>query len=288
MRWWLPVAPTWTRRGGAEQVNAPGAEPPAGEDGSPAAEVGRAMRAAREARRLSLRDLAKKLGFNSHTRFSGYELGRQLPPDEIVEGYEKVLDLEPNSLMRLVERARIAEHGDSFPKRRKPLGTQMDAVNRPRRRVLIAALVVALIAAVVAVVVILVAEKNRVRADDGSDAISTGCDADAVTLDHVDVYFPAQYKVGTLELRASPYCGTSWGKFTQAKDLPTTPPLNIKITASRPADGAMRPFALDYVGENIYGDQLISRFQCVFVEIIVTRDHRTSSAPISTSCQVNR
>ena len=45
---------------------------------------------------------------------------------------------------------------------------------------------------------------------DGSDPKVTGCATGAITSDSVDVYDPPEHLVGTLELRSSARCGTSW------------------------------------------------------------------------------
>ncbi|MEV0648955.1 AAA family ATPase [Phytomonospora sp. NPDC050363] len=53
--------------------------------------LGKAMRAARERRGVSLRSLAARLGYG-HSAFTDYELGRRLPPQDILDGYETLLD----------------------------------------------------------------------------------------------------------------------------------------------------------------------------------------------------
>jgi transcriptional regulator with XRE-family HTH domain len=86
--------------------------------------VGAALRAARARGELSLREMAEKLGYNSHTTLSGYERGAQMPTDQVVEGYERILGLEPGTLMAVLEQARIERHGDAWAKRRVHIPTQ--------------------------------------------------------------------------------------------------------------------------------------------------------------------
>ncbi|GIG65672.1 hypothetical protein Pen01_19670 [Phytomonospora endophytica] len=49
------------------------------------------MRAARERRGVSLRSMAARLGYG-HSAFTDYELGRRLPPQDILDGYESILE----------------------------------------------------------------------------------------------------------------------------------------------------------------------------------------------------
>lgn len=51
------------------------------------------MRAARERRGVSLRSMAARLGYG-HSAFTDYELGRRLPPQDILDGYESILEFD--------------------------------------------------------------------------------------------------------------------------------------------------------------------------------------------------
>jgi transcriptional regulator with XRE-family HTH domain len=84
----------------------------------PEQRVGVAMRGAREAAGISLRKLAKRLGYHSHTTLSSYERGAVMPTDEVVAGYEQVLGLSSGTLAEALEAARIERHGDAGAKRR--------------------------------------------------------------------------------------------------------------------------------------------------------------------------
>lgn len=59
----------------------------------PEQRVGAAMRQARELAGISLRQIAKDLGYHSHTTLSSYERGAVMPTDEAVRGYEQLLGL---------------------------------------------------------------------------------------------------------------------------------------------------------------------------------------------------
>jgi transcriptional regulator with XRE-family HTH domain len=84
----------------------------------PEQRIGAAMRLARELQGISLRQMAKRLGYHSHTTLSSYERGAVMPTDEAVQGYERVLGLEPAALVSVLESARIERHGDAWAKRR--------------------------------------------------------------------------------------------------------------------------------------------------------------------------
>ena len=79
-------------------------EPTTGQSAlSPEAQVGAAMKAAREnyrdpkeGKKLSRRELARRL-YMSHSNLTDYENGYRLPPGEIVQAYERELKLPPGS-----------------------------------------------------------------------------------------------------------------------------------------------------------------------------------------------
>jgi len=56
------------------------------------------MRAAREAAGISLREMARQMGYHSHTTLSAYECGAVMPTDEAVTAYEQILSLDPGTL----------------------------------------------------------------------------------------------------------------------------------------------------------------------------------------------
>ncbi|MEO3810735.1 helix-turn-helix domain-containing protein [Sphaerisporangium sp. B11E5] len=271
--------------------------------------IGSAMRRAREAGALSLRSMAKRLGYHSHTTLLTYERGGSMATDEVVKGYEQVLGLEPGTLVSVLEEARLERHGDVFAKRRvhpSPPSSSVTPIDPPapanpsryawsrRRRTLITVTAGLFLVFGVIGIYELLRHRSNVTADspavivpDGSDPKVTGCAVDAETVDAIDVYGPPQYLVGLLELRASPRCGTIWGKFTQSAGLPQSPTLMIHIDVHRPADAASARFQIRYAGQGVYGDQLVSFQDCVYAEMTIEREGQTYP-PTRTRCVRSR
>jgi len=172
---------------------------------------------------------------------------------------------------------------DRRPGRLSWLGQLRTGASSSTSRALGFASVAAVLVLLVVAVLVIGSRNQEMAVADGSDPKSAGCDADAETADEVDVYLPGQYLAGKLELRTSGHCGSSWGKFMPSGGLPSTPALNITITARRPADAGSTEFHIDYAGQNVYGNQLASRYECVYVDIQMIRD--SQKAPVvSTKC----
>jgi transcriptional regulator with XRE-family HTH domain len=68
-------------------------------------ELGAAMRYHRIANGVSLRVMARRLGFSGHSHLADYERGRRLPGREIVTGYEEHLRVPPGQLGDIYDRA---------------------------------------------------------------------------------------------------------------------------------------------------------------------------------------
>lgn len=273
----------------------------------PEERIGAAMRLAREREGISLRQLSKQLGYHSHTTLSAYERGAVMPTDEAVQGYERVLGLEPATLLDVLESARIERHGDAWPKRRVHLPTEFmqpsfskdspDSRSPWRSRVLArwlvagAGVLVVGVAVVVAVTVLpgqhkpAKASATLIGVRDGADPKVTGCALGATTLDSVDVYDPPQHLVGIFQLRSSARCGTSWGRFVPTVALATKPPLELEIDVYRPADGAMARFRVAYDRNYAYGNMLISKHACVYAQLALIRHGRPVMPPIQTACR---
>lgn len=273
----------------------------------PEQRVGAAMREARESAGISLRDIAKRLSYNSHTTLSSHERGAVMPTEEAVKGYEQVLGLEPGTLMDVLESARIERHGDAWAKRRVHLPAEFVRTepDRPessqptrkfrwssRRWAIIpgAVLVLALVALVVDLFVgqpgaSHVATSPVAGVRDGSDPKVTGCATGAVTSDSVDVYDPPEHLAGVLQLRSSARCGTSWGRFVPTSALTTKPALTLEIDVDRPADGAAAKFHITYDGQLAYGNMLISSHECVYAKLTLIRKGQPSLPPVQTACR---
>jgi transcriptional regulator with XRE-family HTH domain len=277
----------------------------------PEQRVGIAMREVRESRGVSLRQMAKRLNYSSHTTLSGYERGSVMPTDQVVEGYERLLGLESGALSAVLESARVERHGDAWHKRRVHLPVEF--VNEaalptpefephgrrfagwPRKRVIfVGAATTVLLAAVGAVGLATLtrdtpeteAVEPQLLVPDGSDPKVTGCADGAVTASSIEIHDPPQYLAGVLELRTSVRCGTSWGRFTPSATLAVTPPLTIVIAVHRPADGTDRPFQLRFDGQAVYGDMLISRHQCVYATLTLRRDGKEAPT-VRTECRLS-
>lgn len=267
----------------------------------PEQRVGAAMRKVRESAGMSLREMARRLGYNSHTTLSSHERGEVMPTDESVAGYERELGLRTGSLLDILEAARIERHGDAWPKRRRhlpvdfgdkdasaDLSTQRSRLPQwARNRWLIGSVGLVAVGVIIWILVAVLQKPTPpVGVRDGSDPKVTGCLKDAIVSDSVDVYSPPEHLVGVYELRSSPLCGTSWGRFVPTSALLVNPPLTVEVDVHRPADNAINRFHAIYPGENqpVYGNMLISRNECVYAVLILTRKGQPSSAPIQTRC----
>lgn len=264
----------------------------------PEQRAGAAMRQARESGDLSLRQMAKLLGYHSHTSLSAYELGAKMPTEKAIAGYEQVLGLRPGALMGVLEDARVERHGDAWSKRRVHIPTEF-AGERPsqpsgqatKRGMLFRgrwAMIAGCAGLFLLVALIVVVLTNRSQADisvrDGSDPEVMGCAADAVTMNQVGVYDPPEHLVGFFQLRSSVRCGASWGRFKPARSLPTKPSLTLEINTYRPADGAVSKFHVSYDGLKAYGNMLVSRHECVYATLTLLRQNKLVTTPVETMC----
>jgi tetratricopeptide (TPR) repeat protein len=78
---------------------------------TPESRLGAALRSARESRGLSLRALARRLR-RSHSNLVEYERGHRLAPLEIVQAYEKELQVTRGTLVGLYERVHFELYGE--------------------------------------------------------------------------------------------------------------------------------------------------------------------------------
>lgn len=101
--------------------------------------LGAEIRHYRMSRGMSLRALAKELNLSGHGTLVDYELGRRIPPRNLVEGCERVFQVADGALRNLREKA-LAERADLAAERllRSPAAPPETAA-APRRRRLIAA-----------------------------------------------------------------------------------------------------------------------------------------------------
>ncbi|MDQ3897367.1 MAG: FG-GAP-like repeat-containing protein [Actinomycetota bacterium] len=110
-------------------------------DGSavrPEARLGVALRRARQERGLSLRALAGRL-HRAHSNLHDYEKGNRLPPVEVVQGYETILEVAPGTLTSLHREVADELENEGFEHGRdehgpRPYGQRrLDADSLPRR-----------------------------------------------------------------------------------------------------------------------------------------------------------
>ncbi|HEU5356425.1 MAG TPA: tetratricopeptide repeat protein [Actinocrinis sp.] len=76
--------------------------------------LGTALRRLRRGRGLAQRDLLQPLHLGSHSAIVDYEAGRRIPPEAVVEAYERFFNLAPGTLTRLREQA-LAERAAPEP-----------------------------------------------------------------------------------------------------------------------------------------------------------------------------
>jgi transcriptional regulator with XRE-family HTH domain len=248
----------------------------------PEQRIGAAMRAAREANGLSLRKMAKRLHYSSHTTLSSYERGAIMPTEQVVQGYEHVLGLEPGMLMKILEDARIQRHGDAWAKRRVHIPAELikdtvTATESSKGRVYLAAGIVTLVgAAVVLIVLTLIFSGRRAPADDrqpftiyandGADPKDSGCalDPNVETLDSAEVDLHGG-PVGLIELRYSPQCGVAWPRFEEFPLARIPRGAIVHVDVVRPdADQFRLPFQQPYVGAPIFGNVMRSTEHCTY------------------------
>lgn len=269
--------------------------------------MGAAMRAAREAHGIGLRQMAKRLGYSAHSNLSDYESGKRLPSERVLGDYERVLELEPGSLTTKLE-SRLDQLAispslvtisapDPSPTAANVNVSPINAARpTPRTRrpswmiVGFVAITSAILGAAVTFLFVTATPPSvpsrppgAALYPDGSDPDAMGCASDAAKPDRVNVYDPPQHLVGTLELVSSPRCGMSWGRFVPTVALTRSPTVRIHIDMHRPSDGATAPFAVDFDGQPDYGNMLASREECVYATVTLVRNGE-STVPFATGC----
>ncbi|MGH8890383.1 MAG: helix-turn-helix domain-containing protein [Acidothermaceae bacterium] len=73
--------------------------------------LGARLRAFRIANGLSQRALVKRIGLSAHSNLTDYELGRRLPPSDVIVACEQVLDVRGGELRRLRDAVLVARAG---------------------------------------------------------------------------------------------------------------------------------------------------------------------------------
>jgi hypothetical protein len=120
---------------------------------------------------------------------------------------------------------------------------------------------------------------------DGSDPNRAGCGTDAVTMAVVGVHFPASQLSGELDLRYSPHCRAAWGRFEPADGWKPGSGTMVTVWTVRPADQATQSYSVEFGGEAIIGNMLMTARGCVLAEVTMVRGS-TQSPVAATACVV--
>jgi transcriptional regulator with XRE-family HTH domain len=116
---------------------------------------------------------------------------------------------------------------------------------------------------------------------DGSDPNRAGCGPGAVTLATANVHFPSSQLSGQVELRYSPRCHAAWGRFEPASGWNPGPGTMVTVWTIRPADQATQSYTVEFGGEAIIGNMLMTARGCVAAEVSMNRGQAAS--PVATT-----
>lgn len=117
--------------------------------------------------------------------------------------------------------------------------------------------------------------------EDGCDPNRAGCSPDAVTMSSTAVHFPADELSGDLELRYSPHCQAAWVRFTPSESWHPGPGVAVTVWTIRPADQASQEYTVEFGGESIIGNILLTRRGCIVAE--VTMERGSARSPVATT-----
>jgi transcriptional regulator with XRE-family HTH domain len=213
----------------------------------PEQEVGAALNRARRAAGFSLREMARRLNYGSHSSLSEYEAGARMPTESVVEAYEIFLQLPPGTLTSILESANIARHGDAWSKRRLYMPIQFaesgkypsTATDAPR---------------------IPDSPFPHQPIVDGSDPDAAGCSTGAVTIHARRIALTdSRTVIGHVELRYCASMRAAWGRFEGYAYLDHLanhdPGIRVEIEIERLRDGArsscMETYCFDYMWSNL-------------------------------------
>jgi len=246
---------------------------------SAAVELGQELRRLRVSKGLSQRALTKRLGLSAHSNIADYENGRRIPPRDIVQECERVLDSD--TLVPMLERA-LAERAladRAFAER----AAFVEAGPRRRWLMPLALILVTVLLAGAAIgwsagrpSPAPAPDGQPVTTWDGNDPKAAGCATDAVSIDSKPVG-----TVGLVLLRYSPACRAAWAKFHPASGIQTDRAM-VVVEAVRPSDGIKTTFQYPSLTQ-VYGDVLLTGPGCVRASATVTLLDGTGATG-STAC----
>jgi transcriptional regulator with XRE-family HTH domain len=223
------------------------------------------MRTLRRTRGLSMRAMTAQIGLSAHSNLADYESGRRIPPLDIVQACERVLDIHDGELVAL-RRAALAAREEQHPDQPVRL--------RRTRPLLTAAVSLALVA--------LAITAYAFRPQPATAGVSS-CDRTAVILDSVPITSPTTgTDLGTVSLRYSPSCSLGWTRFIPAA---TTIPgaTGVVLSVHRVTDGATADLPLRQVVA-AESDPLLTVPGCVYAQATITFGGGTT-ASARTQCR---
>jgi len=219
----------------------------------PERRVGAALRAAREAAGLGLREIARLLHYRSHSTLSEYEAGARMPSEIVVEGYERVLGLPRGTLLALLESANIERHGDPWMKRRTYASVQRTSHEEPTEL---------MHKGIPSTPEAASPPWPPVPVADGADPDAAGCSMDAITVHSRRIaHITRRVVVGHIELRYSRRRSAAWGRF---KGYPFLDHLMmqhqdvlIEIGVARLSDGVTVSLSETYCFDFMWGNLVV-------------------------------
>jgi len=177
----------------------------------PEQRVGAALRTARQEAGLSLREMARRLNYGSHSTLSEYENGARMPSEIVVEEYERLLQLAAGTLTRMLEAANIERHGDAWARRRVHLPLRLVPAEEPAADQVRPGPSPTADASRWSVAA---SPWPRQPVADGADPDAAGCSADAITAHSRRIALTERRTViGHIELRYCPRSRAAWGRF---------------------------------------------------------------------------
>ncbi len=217
------------------------------------------MRAARQAARTSLREMARRLNYGSHSSLSEYELGARMAPETVIEGYERHLGLAPGTLMKVLEAANIERHGDAWSRRRSHLPLPSEA-NKDQPQTFKET--TSMTAGGRPFTTIAASPWEQQPVVDGSDPDAAGCALDATTV-HARRIALAQRRtiIGHVELRYCARVHAAWARFEGyafLDHLARTQDVHVIVEIARHRDGTRLSTREEYCFDLIWGELLLT------------------------------
>jgi len=247
-------------------------------------ELAQRLRDLRDARGLTLRQLAAKSGYSSGA-LSQAEAGRTVPSWELVTAFVQACGEDPLRWRHAWELARTpspppARIEPPLPSLEVDAADRVRPARRPWRRPVLGGAAAALLA-LCAVVAWLAVDQPRTHgpliaapsvrlvvtaAYDNTDPYEDGCKADEKQLDWQPVYRRSGAMFGSIILMYSPACQAAWGYLNG----PNSSAWTIHIVTRRiPGPGIVRWQFSGNIDSGSWGNVLSTRRGCVYAEAYV-------------------